>query len=207
LKEKKSFYNLDVTLEQAIKDFSSKDPGSISLHADVNYCEKENEFVVPFLNRSYTVSYPEGKIRDSEGNPLSSYLSIIILHYLVAANGKPLTGSWVSYRHLPGGDIYIDPFTKRAVNPFLKQFGQQPDLFVKAAKALGGREEKASGISMVLPVMPRIPICFTIWPGDDEFPATATILFDEAASSYLPTEDYAHLPAMITGEMKKALES
>jgi hypothetical protein len=36
-------------------------------------------------------------------------------------------------------------------------------------------------------------------------PASANILFDEAASHYLPTEDYAHLPAIVNGALKSKL--
>ncbi len=207
MKNKKSFFNLDVTLEQAVEAFSKKDPAIISSDAGVGYNKNDNELIVPFINKSYKISSPNGQIKDMEGNSVSSYLSIIILHYLTTADGTSLTGRWISYRHLPGGDIYINPFTNRAIKPFLKQFGEQPDSFVRAAKMLGGKKAETSGINMVITVLPRVPICFTIWPGDDEFPASANILFDEKASSYLPTEDYAHIPSLVTSEMKKTMEN
>lgn len=205
MEKKRSFFNLEETLKQAVETFSVLPPAEIAANAGVELMEDGRTLKVPFIDQVFLVKHPEGKVKTADGEDASIYLAIIILHYLATADGKPLTGRWIAYRHLPGGDIYIEPFQKRAVTPFLKTFGERPEDFKKAAAALGGYSAETSGISMVIPVMPRVPICFSIWPGDDELPASANILFDEAASSYLPTEDYAHLPAIVNGAMKGKL--
>ena len=207
MKKAGSFFNLEETLRQAVEKLAGREPEDVAVKAGVKYIPAEKQFEVPFIDNTFQVSHPEGRVTGEDGRDASVYLAIIILHYLVTAEGKPLTGQWIAYRHLPGGDIYIDPFQKRAVQPFLKTFGHRPDDFVRAAESIGGRRIQLSGISMVIPVLPKIPVCFTIWPGDDEMPASANILFDEAASSYLPTEDYAHLPAVVNGAMKGKLET
>ncbi len=178
------------------------DPLLIAQNAQVTFQRGESSFLLPFLNRTCRVEHPSGIIYNSDGSRVSQYLSIIMLHYLAIADGTPLSNRLVSFRHLPGGDIYMAPFQGRAVTPFLKTFGSRPEDFERGALALGGYRGEGSGTSMVVPVMPRVPLCFVIWAGDEEFSPSATILFDQAASSYLSTEDYAHLPAIITAEMK-----
>ncbi len=202
MKKKRNYFNLDETYRQAVEKLASMEPHQIARNAKATFNPDNNSFLLPFLNRNYLVKYPQGEIYNTDGGEASLYPSIIMLHYLTIANGNPLTGEWISYRHLPGGDIYIVPFQQRAVNPFLKSFGHQPEAFQEAAAALGGYSGPTGGISMVIPVMPRIPLCFVLWPGDDELPSSAGILFDAQAASYLHTEDYAHLPAIVTGEMK-----
>ncbi|MDY6826253.1 MAG: DUF3786 domain-containing protein [Bacillota bacterium] len=202
MSQKRSYFNLDVTFAEAVKQFKTCDPGATAARAAVAYDSGESKFRLPFINHNYSVQYPSGRVTMETGEEVSKYLAIILLHYLVTANGTLLTGQWIAFRHLPGGQIYIDPFNGRAVKPFLKAFGEKPEDFQQAAKSLGGYQLPLSGISIAIPVLPRVPICFILWPGDEEMPASANILFDEAASSYLPTEDYAHLPAMVITAMQ-----
>lgn len=200
--KQKSYFNLEETLRQAVEQFSSLDAAEVAGKAGAHYNGDDKSITLDFLGESYTISHPNGKVTNSKGEDASLYIAIIILHYLVTAEGTPLKGRWIAYRHLPGGDIYIGPFQKRAITPFLNTFGDFPEDFRKAALALGGKEISQSGISMVIPVLPRVPVCFILWPGDEEMSASANILFDESAPDYLPTEDYAHLPALINGALE-----
>ncbi|MFU8794422.1 MAG: DUF3786 domain-containing protein [Dethiobacteria bacterium] len=205
MEKKRSYFNLEETLRQVVGQFSNLDAAEVADKAGAHFDAGENIITLDFLSERYSVHHPDGKVTNPEGDSASLYLAIIILHYLVTSKGTPLTGKWITYRYLPGGDIYIEPFQKRAIAPFLKTFGDDPEGFKKTALALGGKEIDQSGVSMVIPVLPRVPICFTVWPGDDEMPASANILFDEAAPNYLPTEDYAHLPAIVNGALKSKL--
>jgi len=206
MNKKRSYFNLDVTLEEAKKNFSILDPNLVAERAKVDFDSKTKTLTLPFINRKYLINHPAGEIFAEDGSPASQYLSIIMLHYLVTADGTPLTGRWIAYRHLPGGDIYNEPFRKRAITPFLKTFEDQPERFREAAEALGGHQQSISGIGMAVPVLPMVPLCFVLWPGDEEISGSANILFDEAAPSYLPTEDYAHLPAIVNGAMKEQIK-
>lgn len=201
-----SYFNLDETLRQAKEKFAALNPAQMAANTGSSYNPQNSTIALKFIDQLYQVNHPEAKITDGEGAEAAVYPSIIILHYLVNAGGAPLTGRWVAFRHLPGGNIYVAPFQGRAVTPFLKAFGHSPEAFVKAAEALGGRKLEQSGVSMAIDVFARVPLCFTLWPGDDELPATAAILFDEAAAGYLPTEDYAHLPALVIGALLNKLK-
>lgn len=198
------FFNLNVTRSQAVEKLAALNPETVAEKAAVDFTKEKSLFSVTFINETYRVTHPEGSITGPEG-AVPVYLSIFILHYLTTADGSPLGGQWISYRHLPGGEIYTEPFRRRAITPFLKAFGSAPESFVRAAAALGGRELEGGGTGMIIPVFPRVPLNFTLWAGDDELPPSASILFDASAASYLPTEDYAHLPALIVEAMQRRL--
>jgi len=120
---------------------------------------------------------------------------ILILHYLTKARGVPVRGNWIAFRELPGGGIYVGPFTARTIHPMVGTFGPAPGRLVEAALALGGRRESFGHASATLRVFPRIPLCFVVWEGDVEIPASGQILFDRSAGGYLDTEDLVVLAA------------
>jgi hypothetical protein len=47
---------------------------------------------------------------------------------------------------------------------------------------------------------------YIVWKAD-EFSATASVLFDQSASEYLPTEDLAVLGELTTARLRKALQT
>ena len=38
-------------------------------------------------------------------------------------------------------------------------------------------------------MLPLVPVTCVVWAGDEEIPPSATILFDDSITSYLPVED------------------
>ncbi len=199
-------YNLGVTLDKAQKRFAAADPVFMSQKSGVSYDPGEKVFALPFINEKYNITHPQGEVKGEEEGEVNIIFQILYLHYLSDASGMPLKKDWISFKELPGGQIYITPFQNRAVKPFTKVFGNQPESFTRAAENLGGEKAAYGDYSYVLPVFPRVPVMFVLWQGDEEFPASGTILFDATAGSYLPTEDYAMLSGLLVSKLKAALK-
>lgn len=204
----KTYLNMDVTLEMAQKEFAElakDDPQHIAFRAGVGYLDEEDEFLVPFLNEEYRVRFPSGEVYQQD-KEVSLDKQILILHYLNSAEGVPLKHQWISFKELPSGQIYINPFHNRAIRPLVKYFGEQPEKLLKAGLALGGEKGDKGDASVIINIFPMVPIAYIIWLGDDEFPPAGNVLFDASASSYLPTEDYAVTGGMVVYELKKLAE-
>jgi hypothetical protein len=203
----KTYLNRDVTLELAQKDFKKNavdnEPQEIAMRAGVKYLEKESEFLVPCLNKEYHVRFPSGEIYCNDDEEIQFDKQILILHYLNSAEGVTLTDQLISFKELPSGQIYINPFHGRAILPLIKFFGEQPEKLITAGLALGGEKADKGDVSVIINLFPRVPFLYVIWLGDDEFPASGNILFDASAPNYLPTEDYAVAGGMIVFELKK----
>lgn len=199
-------YNLGVTLEKAQNRFAGADPEFMAQKSGVPYDPQEKAFVLPFMNETYRISHPDGKVEGASGEEANIIFQILFLHYLTDASGMALKKEWISFKELPGGQIYITPFQNRAVKPFTRVFGSQPESFSRAAEHLGGEKSTYGDLSYVLPVFPRVPFMFVLWEGDEEFPASGTILFDATAGSYLPTEDFAMLSGLLVSKLKAALK-
>jgi len=205
--EKREKYNLNVTLEKAVRDLSAIDPRTVCMNSGVTYNREKDCYLLPYLNRKYEVYHSTGEVKplSASESTVPIHLQILFLHYLVNADGTPLKGEWITFKELPGGHIYVDPYQKRTIKPLLKYFGHQFDKFQELALSLGGRPYSHGDVSMVMQPFPRVPIVYALWKGDEELPPSATILYDASAPSYLPTEDYALLPGLIIWEMAAQL--
>lgn len=169
------------------------------------YLVKENRFQIDFLGQQFEVEYPSGKFfpEPSPEGELPIFAQILILHYLANTTATLEEGKLISYKELPGGNIYIQPFTNRSIRPLAKLFGAVPQRLVEVAAIIGGQQVAHGDAGVTISVFPRIPVTLVIWGGDDEFPASANILFDASASAILPTEDYAVLASFVVATLKR----
>jgi hypothetical protein len=147
-----------------------------------------------FLNRNCLIRFPEITISYQEnGDEVPLWSKILILHYLGKSQGNPLTGEWINFRQLSGGDTYYPAFVKRSQKPLLDFFADRLDLLEEAAQALGGQKGSEGDRGVIIPALPRVPIALIFWSGDEEFQPEARILFDSTIPTYLATEDVAVL--------------
>ncbi len=203
----KSPYNLAETLDVAQKEFAEKKPLDMANHSGCLFDLQKNIFTVPFLGEKYLVSYPSGQVLETaKGGEAPNITAILLLHYLARATGVEAADSWISFKELQGGGIYIEPFEHRAIIPFVKAFGWSHEDFARAAEMLGGTKAEHGHISYEIPLLPRIRLLYILWRGDEEFPPNGTILFDRYANAYLHTEDYAFLAGMTVGALRGALK-
>jgi hypothetical protein len=198
--------NWDVTLEIARGKLGDSEPLDIAQRAAVRYDAAAGEFVIPYLNQEHRVRYPSGEVYLPRGGEVPIVNKILILHYLEHAEGVPLHHKWISFKEIPGGQIYINPFYNRAIRPLIKLFGRDPQGLITAGLALGGKKENLGDACVAVPVFPMVPVAYVIWEGDEEFDPSGNILFDESAPHYLPLEDYAVIAGSAVFELRKQLD-
>jgi hypothetical protein len=203
----KSPYNLEETLDVARTDFAQLRALDMAANSGCLLDLERNIFTVPFLGEKYLVAYPSGQvIVAAKGVDAPIIISILLLHYLSRATGVEPAGSWISFKELKGGSIYIEPFQHRAIIPFVKNFGNRPEEFATAASKIGGVPAAHGDTAYEIPVLPRLRLLYILWRGDEEFPANGTILFDRYANAYLHTEDFAFIAGMTVGALLGALK-
>ncbi|WP_418792455.1 DUF3786 domain-containing protein [Phosphitispora sp. TUW77] len=203
----KSYMNLDVTYQFAVEMLKNKEPQEIARNAAVEYYPETSEFSVKYLGGTFLVSFNDGTVEPVEEIKVSLTEKILILHYLNTANGAPLQGKFISFKELPDGAIYIEPFTRRTIKPMLKLFAERQEEFVELAKTIGAEIQDLGDTSVTIYPFPKVPITYVIWSGDDEFPASGNILFDASAPFYLPTEDYALVSGLVIYQLGSLLQN
>lgn len=159
----------------------------------------ESSFGIPFLDRKYRVSWADFAFvdMDAAAKEVPIQEQVLLLHYLEATGPAAPVGNWVAYREIPGAGFYFSAFVKRAIDPLKKVFGKDAQSLMRIAEGLGAKAIEPGDAAFELRVLPRVPLQYILWEGDEEFEAEANILFDETAGDLLSPEDLAWLAGMV----------
>ena len=194
-------------LKNAREAFLQLEPREVEARAAVSYHSQSpaaGHFEIPFFGNLYQVHWPGGAIRRSANQEEADIASqIILLHYFLTADGTPMASEWIAFRNLPGGLGYDAAFQGRANLRLAQTFATDQGSFEAAAKALGGERLSFGDASFLFRLLPRVWLAVVLYLADDEFPSSANVLFDAAASHYLPTEDLAVLGGLLAGRLIK----
>lgn len=182
------YYDVDHAREQIL----AKAPEDIARLAGVTFLEKEQAFTFTSLGQSITVDYPSCQVHFTKGGekPALSW-QLAILHYLVTADGVPLSGKWVPFREYERHVAHPTVFEHDTGQVLVDRLGNKPAAkILEACGALGADIEKSSAdVCAVFHLLPRFPIKLNLWLSDEELPGSGGLLFDSRSAHYLPVED------------------
>jgi len=156
------------------------------------------------LGQDYQITYPEGAVLTASGERADEHLAILLLLYLTEAGGGPLQDRWIAFEQIPGGAGYIGSFRGRVVGPLLRTFGQRPEALLGATSGLDARSLAMGDAAVALPALPRVPIAFVLWRGDDELAPNASVVFDASVEGYLDAEAVTVLAELAIRRMIEA---
>jgi hypothetical protein len=138
------------------------------------------------------------------GRPVKELGGILILHYLARATDAQPAGRTISYRQLPGGNVFYMAFKTRVIDYIGTLFHHEPTQLVVAAKRLGAKKLELGDASVLIHALPKVPVTVIVWRTDEEVRGTANVLFDESAPQFLNTEDLAALGTFVVSQLLKS---
>jgi hypothetical protein len=210
-----------IALDRAQADWGTADPARCAALAGCTLTA--DGVVVPFFGRPHLVPHPTGAVVAAESlppggdlqpamapqqspadKPAHISIAIVLLHYLLTADGVLPADRWLAFRELPDGLFYAQAFAGHAEGEIAQKFGADLASFHRAAAAVGGQPLDLADASFRFQALPRLAVAVLLWAGDDEFPAQARVLFDAHAGHYLPTEDLAGLGDWLAHRLMRA---
>lgn len=146
-----------------------------------------------------TVRQSDGQVLHvSSGEPVKASDQILALHYLLCERSICPNGNLVSFRTLPGGQFYWQPFCARTVSPLVKRMGNDLEVLRDHLTQRFDWEPVAMGdVGARIHALGKIFVTLGYHAGDDEIPPTADLLFDPCISQVFVTEDVAVLASRI----------
>jgi len=160
--------------------------------AKCQYLSESERYVIALLNNEYVVSFSDKHIFSVEAGSRPRHAGFLeqlcLLAYLINAQDLPLTNKLVKAEALPSGQFFFRGLHSLPTDKLEKAFGEYPEHLNRVAEQFDAKQREFGDASIELYVLPRIPITIVVWRECEEFPARASILFDQTASAHIPLD-------------------
>lgn len=191
-------------------ELSSMERKEVGARASVRYDEGRDCYQIPFLHQMYAC-YPERRLIeciDQTGpKELTFQFYLVMLTYLLRAQPIGLAGRMVTGSEIRGGNFFFRGPHVLFTEPLEKHFGDDGQSFLEAGLRLGGGETDFGDVSFRLWPLPKIPLGYILWLGDEEFPARLVVTFDASVEEHLPLDVIWALVNLVGGALLREAQS
>ena len=148
------------------------------------------EFYVNLLGRDYAISHPEYALRAlDDGNLPPLPTQTFLLRYLLEGKAVAGNGTWLTFREMPWGELYIKPYTGRVLTRAAFTFGTRVAAFRTACEKMGATAVNHGDAGFQFDFIGGYRMQILVWEGDDEFPPNAQVLYSDNFSDGFAAED------------------
>ena len=193
-----------VPFEHYVELYRKLDPVEAASRCDVKYDLNEHCFHMRLLDAEYTLTFPEFSIQGPENGFALKNLpaQMLLIRYLLEGKASKSSGTFLTYREMPWGEVYIKPFTGRCLTRAAFTFGTRLTAFQKAMENTRAIPLKNGDAGYQIEVMPGYDIRLIVWEGDDEFPPNAQILFSDNFPNAFSAEDRTVVGDIVISDIK-----
>lgn len=166
--------------------------------------------MLPFLREVLLVDVKERSVKRQKGVTWEKMeyplLELLILIYLLRAKAEGLSGAMISVQELKDSHFFQGPH-ELYIGPLLERYGRDRKGFKRAAESLGGEELDLADAAYRFPALPKVPLYYLLWEGDEEFPPRVSVLFDRSVERHLSADAIWGLVTLVTTALLRADES
>jgi hypothetical protein len=123
-------------------------------------------------------------------------LKILVLHYLMCDNFSE-TGRIITFRELPGGQFYLEPYKSRSVNILVSRMKNDTDLLRKNLSRFDWKETGSGDVGAEIHAIGKIYATLVYYCGDEEMPPSADIMYDSSIGRVFNTEDVTVIASLL----------
>lgn len=149
-------------------------------------------FSLCLLGTEYRITWPEHSISSEDENAFALKAlppQTFLLRYLLEGKKVAAKGEYKTFREMPWGELYIQPFTGRCLTRAAFTFGTRVAKFAEACERLGGRKLEHGDAAYEFELLSGYRMQIIVWEGDDEFPPNSQILYSDNFIEGFAAED------------------
>ena len=147
-------------------------------------------FTLRLLGRDFAIAHPGYAIRALDGGtvpPLPT--QTFLLRYLLEGKNIKWNGQWKTFREMPWGEMYIQPYTGRVLTRAAFTFGTRVAAFRAACEKMGAVKLPHGDAGYQFKLVPGYHMQLLVWEGDEEFPPNAQVLYSDNFETGFAPED------------------
>ena len=195
-----------VPFEHYVELYKKLDTAETAARTGVKFDLEKNCFCMRLLYQDYRLYWPEYRIESDNADALalkSIPAQIFLIRFLLEGCASTGSGSFLTYREMPWGDVYLTPFTGRCLTRAAFTFGTRLKAFCAAAAKMPVIPIKYGDAAYQVEVMPGYEIRLIVWEGDEEFPPNSQILFSDNFPQAFSAEDRTVTGDLVITEFKR----
>ena len=116
-------------------------------------------------------------------------MQTFLMRYLLEGRRAGESTRLLTFREMPWGEVYIQPFTGRCLTRAAFTFGTRIAAFRKGAEALGGQPTGHGDAGYLFELIGGYRMELIVWEGDEEFPPSSQILYTDTFADGFSAED------------------
>ena len=170
--------------------FRDLDPEEAAKRCGVTF--ENGEFRVRLLDTDYQITWPEFAILTESGKGLALDklpMQTFLMRYLLEGRRAGESTRLLTFREMPWGEVYIQPFTGRCLTRAAFTFGTRIAAFRKGAEALGGQPTGHGDAGYLFELIGCYRMVLSVREGDEEFPPSSQILYTDTFADGFSAED------------------
>lgn len=181
--------------------FQALDPAAAAARCGVVF--DGEAFSLCLLGREYRLAFPSGAIAPDAPTKTQTFL----MRRLTDGRSAPFRGSFLTFREMPWGELYIKPFTGRCLTRAAFSFGAKLSAFAAACEAMGAKKLPYGDVGYEFELLPDFRMRLLVWAGDDEFPPNAQLLFSDNFIDGFAAEDRVVAGDLLITAIKERMTS
>lgn len=172
--------------------FAQTDPYQIADRCNLSFDKTAKTFTFHMMSIAYTIEHPSAEVHSNNGEDFEAFnAKILILRYLSEGSYAKPSGKLLTYRDIPWGEVYYPNFQGRCIFRLSRTFGNRIEAFETVMDSINAEKIDMGDSAYKFEFIDNIYMYFILWRGDNEFPASAQILFDDNFPLAFTAEDIA----------------
>ena len=174
----------------------------------LNLSHDEDYLYPVFFSQTYRLSRKTGDLARQVGQgweDANTHGEVMTLLDLICDSREDrfVSGKWKDMAQF-GHAFHQNLLEER--DPLAEACQERPEVFRRWCEALGGKSMPTGDIAYSIEVFDGLPLMIQLWFGDEDFPASLRLLWDENALMYLKYETMYFAREVLLSRLKREME-